>query len=295
MKILYITNHNTIAQCSGGFISDYLNDLTFYGFYELYKEGVIEEIVDSTPIISLYKENQFKIPKQHLWGGMTAFWLIYKNTIDRNNIIDKIKNKYYDLIVYGAIRRCTDYYDLVKNVYDPKKVIMLDGNDDCNIHSISANHPYFKRELYESNAKVFPISFSYPTEKISSINKNKIQDFGTVIPGDKSTYVFNNEHDYYNDYNGSYYGVTMKKAGWDCMRHYEILGNYCMPYFLDFNNCPKNTLTSLPKHLIKKSNELIEKNFDIVQYYDILDESFDWFKNHCTTKSVAKYILEKTT
>ena len=296
MKILYVTNYQSIAQCSGGFISDYLNDLTFHGFYELHRKGMIEEIVDSTPIVSLYKEYESKIPKQNLWGGMTAFWLINKDEANRQNIIQKISDKYFDLIVYGSVRRCTDYYDLVKSVYDPKKVILLDGNDDCNIHSISTHgHFYFKRELYDVYDNVLQISFSYPAEKIASVNKTKSQDYGTVIPGDKSTYVFKTEKDYYADYNKSYYGVTTKKAGWDCMRHYEILGNYCMPYFVDIDSCPAHTLVSLPKHLIKKSNTLIEKEFDITQYYDILDASFDWLKTHCTTESVAKYILEKTT
>ena len=51
MKILYVTDHRQIARASGGFISDYLNDLTFFGLKELYGDDVI----DSTPIISLYK------------------------------------------------------------------------------------------------------------------------------------------------------------------------------------------------------------------------------------------------
>ena len=69
MKILYVTNHIKIAQASGGFISDYVNDLVFYGLRELYGD----DVVDSTQIISLYKENEGKIPPQYLWGGMTAF------------------------------------------------------------------------------------------------------------------------------------------------------------------------------------------------------------------------------
>ena len=35
MKILYVTDHRQIAIASGGFISDYLNDLTFFGLKEL--------------------------------------------------------------------------------------------------------------------------------------------------------------------------------------------------------------------------------------------------------------------
>lgn len=292
MKILYITNHINIAKCSGGFISDYLNDLTFYGFYELCNDGIIDEIVDSTKIISLYKEYKDKIPEYHLWGGMTSFWLIDKDTINRNDIIDKIQSKYFDLIIYGAFRRCNDYYDIVSKCYDNNKIILLDGNDDSIIHSLSEKHPYFKRELYEESKNVHSISFSYPTCKLSNVNKNKTQDYGSVIPGEKSTYIFKNELDYYNDYNKSYYGVTMKKSGWDCMRHYEILGNYCMPYFIDIENCPNTILTTLPKNLIKESNKLIN-NFDVTKYYDIMDEAFNFFKENCLTKSIAKNILEK--
>ena len=293
MKILYITNHLSIAQCSGGFISDYLNDLTFYGFYELYKDGIITEIVDSTQIASLYVKNKNKIPKQHLWGGMTAFWLIESDDIERTNIEQKIENKYYDLIIYGAARRCLDYYQLVNKCYDRHKIVLLDGNDDSSIHSLSEKHLYFKREYDSYNNHVLPISFSFPTGKLYNINKNKTQDYGTVIPKEKETYVFTNERDYYNDYNKSYYGVTIKKAGWDCMRHYEILGNYCMPFFQNINECPVNSLTTLPKKLIKTANELLQSEFDSVKYYDVLDEAFAHFKEYCLTKSTAKYILEK--
>ena len=37
------------------------------------------------------------------------------------------------------------------------------------------------------------------------------------------------------------------KGGWDCLRHYEILMNGCIPLFLDIKNCPKDTISTLPK------------------------------------------------
>ena len=111
MRILYVTNHISIANASGGFISDYQNDLVFYGLRELYGD----DVVDSTQIISLYKEYENKIHPRHLWGGMTTFWLIGDNNIDRTNIEQKIKDQFYDLIIYGSIKRCKDYYDIVSN------------------------------------------------------------------------------------------------------------------------------------------------------------------------------------
>jgi hypothetical protein len=295
MKILYISNYQAIAQCSGGFINDYLNDLTFYGLYEMWRAGQITELVDSTPIISLYKSQQCKIPKQNLWGGMTAFWLIEQDEVDRTNLTAKIASRYFDIIIYGAARRCLDYYELVNSTYNVNKIILLDGNDDPALHSLHWRHPYFKRELYEKNDRVFPISFSYPTPKLGMRNTHKLQDFGANIPGDITTYKFHNEQDYYQDYNQSFYGVTTKKAGWDCLRHYEILGNYCAPYFLNLENCPETCLTTLPRLLIKELlNLTTQSSFNDTQYFKLMDDAFDYFKMNCLTKHTAQYILNKT-
>jgi len=286
MKILYITNHIDIAKVSGGFISDYQNDLVFYGLRELFGD----DVVDSTQIISLYKEYEGKIPSQHLWGGMTTFWLIGDNNIDRNNIEEKIKDRYYDLIIYGAIKRCKQYYNIVSKYYPPNKIILIDGNDEVELDSLYEKHLYFKRELIMDHPNLLPITFGIPTCKLTIPNKNKTQEYATCIPGQPETYIFKTEQSYYEDYQKSYYGVTMKKAGWDCMRHYEILGNYCMPYFIGLEDCPKNILANLPKELLLEGRELAN-NFDSEKYFVILDELFNYTKNNLTTKNLAKYIL----
>ena len=288
MKILYVTNHMDILRASGGFINDYQNDLVFYGLRELYGD----DVVDSTQILTLYKEHEGKIPPQHMWGGMTAFWLIGENNIDRTNIEDKIKDRYYDYIIYGAIKRCKDYYDLVSKVYPNDKVILIDGNDESELDPLYTKHLYFKRELVEKHPNLLPISFAFPTDKLTIPNKNKTQDYGTVIPGKSETYIFKTEQDYYNDYQKSMYGVTMKKAGWDAMRHYEILGNYCMPYFVGLEDCPADTLSNMPKQLILDAKQLTEE-FDEDIFFNILDEVFDHTKKHLTTKSLAEYLISK--
>jgi hypothetical protein len=286
VNILYVTNHVKIAQASGGFISDYQNDLVFYGLRELYGDSV----VDSTQIISLYKEYEGRIPQRHLWGAMTTFWLIGDNNIDRTNIEQKIKDQFYDLIIYGSIKRCKDYYDLVSKHYPSDKIILIDGNDESELDPLHKKHLYFKRELVNEHPNLKPITFAIPTPKLSQPNKNKIQEYATCIPGQPETYVFKEEQPYYEDYQKSYYGVTMKKAGWDCMRHYEILGNYCMPYFTDLEDCPKDTLSSFPKELLLEAKKLAN-NFNQEKYYTLLDKVFEHTKQHLTTKSLAKYIL----
>lgn len=289
MRILYITNHIDIAKASGGFINDYQNDLIFYGLRELFGDNV----TDSTQIISLYKEYERKIYPQHLWGGMTTFWLIDKNKIDRDNIEEKIKDKYYDLIIYGAIKRCKQYYDLVTKYYSNNKIILIDGNDEPDLDPLYEKHLYFKRELQESHPNLLPITFGIPTCKLSTPDKNKSQEYAICIPGQPETYVFKDEKSYYEDYQKSYYGVTMKKAGWDCMRHYEILGNYCMPYFIGLEDYPKNTLANFPKELLLEGKELA-KNFEEQKYFTILDELFEYTKNNLTTKQLAQYVIEKS-
>lgn len=283
MKILYITNHKSIFH-NGGFINDYMNDLLFYGLTEL--ENV--EVTDSTPIIHLYKQYKSDINPRTLWGkGFTSTFLIDEDNVDRTNIEEKIENKYFDLIIYGAVNRCLDYYDLVSKVYPSNKIFLIDGADDTSIHPLSLKHPYFKREL--TTSAFIPIHFAIPECKITNIFLEKTQEYGSIIPG-QSGYIFDDEHWYYLDYNKSYYGVTLKKAGWDCMRHYEILANHCIPYFVDLESCPKYTLTNLPKKLLLEAKQLSE-NFEKQSYFNILNEMFEYTKNNLTTKHLAKYVL----
>jgi hypothetical protein len=284
MKILYITDYKKSFQLSGGYINDYLNDLLFYGLTELNNI----EVVDSTPIIHLYKENQKDIPLQALWGkGFTSTYLIDKDNTDRSNIEEKIKDKYFDLIIYGSVNRCLDYYDVVSKIYSSNRVFLIDGEDSTNIHSLSSIHPYFKRELTPD--KFLPIHFAIPECKITKEKLEKIQEYGSIIPG-QGGYKFDIEKEYYDDYNKSYFGVTMKKAGWDCMRHYEILANHCIPYFTDLEECPNKILTNLPKELLLEAKKLAN-NFEEQKYFIILDELFEYTKNKLTTKQLAQYVL----
>ena len=109
---------------------------------------------------------------------------------------------------------------------------------------------------------IYPITFSIPEQKLFD-GKNiieKKQLTASLIPGDMSTYIYKTEQDYYKNYQMAYFAITMKKAGWDCLRHYEILANNCIPYFIDIENCPENTLSLFPKDIIALSNQLSEIN-----------------------------------
>ena len=150
---------------------------------------------------------------------------------------------------------------------------------------------------------MYPINFSIPKEKLCKNYNVKTKILSDLIPGIISTYIYNNEEDYYNEYNNSYFAITKKKAGWDCMRHYEILANGCIPIFTDIEKCPTNTMTLMPKNLLIESNTLFNKfknkkinelNQEVINEYNILREKLiDHTRNYLTTEKIAEYILQK--
>lgn len=146
---------------------------------------------------------------------------------------------------------------------------------------------------------VFPISFSMPPEKIVATVPPKTRMLAHIIPGDLSTYIYKTEEDYYKGYQDSYFGVTMKKAGWDCMRHYEILANGCIPLFQKLWELPPKTMTNFPRELIAKTNELYfelaEKKLEETDKHRLnthIEELLAYTRTHLTTTRAAQNILD---
>jgi len=151
--------------------------------------------------------------------------------------------------------------------------------------------------------RIFPIHFSIPEEKIVKEIPKKKKILAFVIPGERNTYIFQNERDYYKDYQESMFAITMKKCGWDCLRHYEILANGCIPYFKQIDDIPRNTMIHFPKEMIQKSN-LFYKRIQYKKIDEVSEEEWSEYnqyvnyylihmKEHLTTLSISKYILEK--
>jgi len=118
-----------------------------------------------------------------------------------------------------------------------------------------------------------------------------------LIPGRISTYVYENEADYYDMYKKSLFGLTYKKAGWDCLRHYEILMNGCIPIFLDLDRCPKFTLTSLPKETIGFLNNKYQNILSFYNPFKIYKKKFlsskkilSFFKSKFSKNNLEYYL-----
>jgi hypothetical protein len=144
---------------------------------------------------------------------------------------------------------------------------------------------------------LYPVSFSIHESKIIDRVPEKTKLLGTVIPGVLSTYVYTTEKEYYNDYQTSWFGITHKKGGWDCMRHYEILANGCIPLFRDIHMCPKATMTHLPKELIQHGLMLYEKmqinDNDTTRHEckELIKQLLDYTRTNLTNYKLAQYIL----
>jgi hypothetical protein len=150
-----------------------------------------------------------------------------------------------------------------------------------------------------------PITFSIPKEKIIGVYHVKTKILSNLIPGDTKTYIYNTEEEYYNEYKKSYFAITTKKGGWDCMRHYEILANGCIPYFINIEECPIKTMHLLPKKLFTESNLLYDNRFknknvneiteeDINEYNVLQKKLLEYTKTFLTTDKMAEYILKNT-
>jgi len=160
----------------------------------------------------------------------------------------------------------------------------------------------------KSYSRMRPISFSIPETKITKKLPAKSKNFtrhivdpevAQKIHGASTVYAFDNEHSYYSDLQSSRFGITMKRAGWDCLRHYEIAANGCVPCFKSLNDKP---LSCAPHGLVGGVNCVIYKTSDDLfkQVQEISESKYsilargaiEWAKDH-TTERVACSVLDE--
>lgn len=159
----------------------------------------------------------------------------------------------------------------------------------------------------------YPISFAIPAEKISYVDSNaKTQDFPTHIVDAEiadnlekaffsaigsDRHIFSSEADYYADLRKSRFGITTKRAGWDCLRHYELAANGCVLCFRDLDLKPE---TCAP-HGLDESNCLIYHSYDELkkkiaslsdnEYQKLQAATYQWIEKN-TTLAWAKQFLQ---
>jgi hypothetical protein len=177
--------------------------------------------------------------------------------------------------------------------------------------------PYFKRELMPETlayrwyltlpkavaaqwmrfAPFKKTAFAIPEEKIvtSLPAKDKLMASHIVDPevaahfnGASTGYAFNTEAGYYGDLRRSHFAITTKREGWDCLRHYEITANGCVPCFRDLDLkssfCAPHGLTRKNCIVYTSLADLLTQLEAITpEKYALLQEaSLLWAKNNTT-------------
>ena len=207
-------------------------------------------------------------------GGFSLYGLLDElpSEIQREHIQQKLERGWFDLVVISNIWRQWGLLIQWENLLSTNcKLAILDGDDDERFYPTSTarirqfgptrwlkrlinskDTIYFKREwtkrtnMWPYECIIKQLSFSIPAEKIRSNLLRKTRLFPDHIVdsevcdllGGQLHYAFSSEADYQKNLGESRFGITTKRGGWECLRHYEIAANGSIPCFRNLNQKP---------------------------------------------------------
>lgn len=249
---------------------DYLADMIAHFFYVTYRQEA-RLFTNSHPLylfddypanVDLYGKGfsvYRKIPSE-IRHGITLQ--------DNSLIVSWISKRKYSKIAWTSVRRnCSFLEHALRAGYSKHDLVLIDGEDDTIIPNAFRQVPipsittYYKRELTDEGMSrgAKPISFKFPsinTVYTRDYRMDKNQILATCDPRFTASYIYNSELDYYQGYGNALFAFTTKKAGWDCLRHYEILACGCLPVFVNIKNMPKYTMVEWDRALQIRANDL---------------------------------------
>ena len=248
----------------------------------------------------------------NIWAQWEQFWkLSFLVPCDRLAILDGTDTPAffpYNSFGYRLRRIPWSYFAPVSRVKYFKRELLGAGaayNLNRFLPEILA-----RRFTYPDNAR--PISFSIPEKKIVHVEpKDKVQDFPKYIVdtelaqflqgsfasavGDHQ-YAFSREEDYYTDLRRSRFGITTKRAGWDCLRHYELAANGCVLCFRDLDAKPE----SCAPHSLNADNCISYQTIDELNaklnaltdadYIRLQENTYQWIYQNTTIVRAKDFI-----
>jgi hypothetical protein len=149
------------------------------------------------------------------------------------------------------------------------------------------------------------IAFSFPEEKIVREPPAKDRLIASHVVdaevadrvGAATTYPFADEREYYADLQRSRFGVTTKRAGWDCLRHYEQAANGCVPCFRDLDRkpprCAPHGLDETNCVIYHNADELLARleHIDEHTYHKLQDGALAWARANTTRRRAERFLL----
>jgi len=228
-----------------------------------------------------------------------------KDGIIRNESLSKIEQEHlmidmgYDAIVQELIKFIPPYK---RCPYRKRSFLFFRRNTNTTVKFYPILFGFVEQYMPKTIIRQILIDNQIRTVDQICLPK-KTKDFSELIPGEKNTYKFGfeSELDYRRLYSTAYFAITMKKAGWDCNRHYEIISSGTMPFFDQLNQAGNHTLSLLPKSILYQAQNIQGVNrlnmkidhqlFNINQYYLLLHRLLFYAKHRLTTVKIVEYIL----
>jgi len=203
----------------------------------------------------------------------------------------------------------TTILNSILKLYEQLETSIRDNSEVVKFFNIKSNSNF--------TFNIYPFGYSIPSTLLANKTPPKSKSFSNVIPGNYSTYI-SNERDYLFELSESLFVVTYKKAGWDCLRHYEIIAAGSIPLFVDIEQCPHNALPMHPKELYRlllyqpglqfnvsdipigggrarriESLSFDDKQLDQPLYTATVEALLHYARNVFSTRSMATYLLQK--
>jgi hypothetical protein len=228
-------------------------------------------------------------------------WLDGKNTI----LIDGADNP-TPYPAHGFFWR-RPYYWCLPRAHRAFLYFKREWTEDTSFSIASRLIPRGARKWLPAALNLRQISFSFPSEKIVKGFPVKKKDFprhivdpevAERVPGSATSYAFSSEAQYYEDLQDSRFGITTKRSGWDCLRHYEIAANSAVPCFRDLDkkpaNCAPHGLNETNSICYHSAHELLDriKGLTDEEYTRLQQGALRWVRAQ-TTELRAKEILEE--
>lgn len=300
---------NLILRSDSDYFRDSLRGNGFTIFFEnLKKPNVIHDIHHA---LSNTKYDLIILSDIFVNFYFVSLLMKYKRVIKKLVIIDgsDAENLFPFQKSFLGIRNIFQFPNLFKDYYYFKREYTF-KTIESRYWNIAPR--FYSKKVYNTGEfyNLKKISFSIPESKIinpKSLTKKKIfvshivdNEISSHISGSNTGYLFSNEDEYFRDIQESKYGITTKRSGWDCLRHYEIAANGAVICFKDLNKKPKYCAPHdlIPgKNCISYSdyNDLMNQINNITddKYKNLQQETYKWISAK-TCRNLARHLISES-
>ena len=145
------------------------------------------------------------------------------------------------------------------------------------------------RECHDRHG-LWPISFSFP-DSWSGRTTTPDRLLSPITPG--YPYSFTDPDEYLRSYGTAHWGITHRKAGWDCFRHVEILASGAVPLMPDAADIPRFSMVHYPRRAMAQAARLaVERGGAPDAVTRAAFQSY--FDRHLTCEAMARYLVQES-